>query len=253
MKEEIVDAHFAPPPTHLTWIEAVAWVVAAVLILVSGMVLHKEWYDEIDRQSLTMLAFYTMAQATGVVGIFYILRTSTREKSEPFQPGHWLLILLGVSAPFYVLSNITQVILFYDGFADTESYLRVNTVAIIFWQIVEWGLVLLLAFTLPVRGGWRVLLVVYFFGTVIFLAELVSLHFQLHVAAETWYGYLSTWYFVLSAVLLVGLAIWDVATTTQRRDWLHWVGSTNELVFFTPTFVFWIQSLMEVESVAGKL
>jgi len=248
--EEILEAQISPP-SHLTWIEGAAWVVVALVILVSALVLEETWYEEVDAQSLLSHGLYAVANATGVIGIFYLARTSVREPGEPFQPGQWLLILMGTSAPFYVLSNMTQIVLFYDGFADVESYRWASTAASVFWQAVEWCLVLTLAFLLPVRSMWRVLVVIYFLGAMAGLVELAALQLDLHPEAEAWYGYVSIRWFLLSAVALVCFAIWDVLTTHQRRDWLHWVGIGNELVFFTPTFVVWVHLLGEVESAAG--
>lgn len=155
-----------------------------------------------------------------------------------FQPGHWLLCLIGVSFIIQSIANLLRAVLF-----SREESIVLDDQSPMMFLILGQQLVFLVCFLvagilMPVRPAWRLALV-----TPILQSVLVMLLFGSMLLQDQWYSlndiysYANVVINILGIFVVVVLAVWDQATTHDRRDWLHWLGVAAMLLWNLPMLI----------------
>ncbi|WP_147274194.1 hypothetical protein [Bremerella cremea] len=195
----------------------------------------------------TFIALTTsLTQATGMWACWYFAWRWWRKVPIDFQPGHWLLCLLGILFVLLVIDRRLQSWLFVSFDTVTEDVL--TTMSYLFLVVALRHLLFLAAgLILPVRWPWRILLLSPFLEMVAFLFLFYAMHsmastpslpphlrLSFTMRSADLAGQVGT---SLRVLLLIGLTIWDRLTTPTTRDWLHWVGCVMTFLYFTLTLL----------------
>ncbi len=181
----------------------------------------------------------------GGTALFSFGRRYWLQKPIDFQPGHWLLCLIGVAFVVQSLGHLVRTI----GFGSESHTVTEDQSSVILLFLIQ-HLVLLASFLLagilmPVRPAWRLALV-----TPILQSLLAMLLFGSVLLQESWFMLNSIYSLanvannVLGIIAIVCLAVWDQVTTQHRRDWLHWLGISAMLIWNLPTIVFQVISYL---------
>lgn len=188
----------------------------------------------------------SLTQATGVWACWYFAWRWWRKVPTDFQPGHWLLCLLGILFVLLVIDRRLQSWLFVPfDWASKEVFAAMSylflVVALRHLLFVAAGLIL------PVRWGWRILLlpallemvaIFYLFYTMQSMANAPFIAAGASFPSTLRWAELATLAGTgLSVLLLIILTIWDRLTTPTTRDWLHWAGCAMTFLYFTLTLV----------------
>ncbi|PQO33001.1 hypothetical protein [Blastopirellula marina] len=204
------------------------------------------WVNSPRSLSLSMFVSLTISltQATGVWACCYFAWRWWRKVPTDFQPGHWLLCLLGFLFVLLAIEQRLQSWLFVSFDTVTEEVL--TTMSYPFLVVVLRHLLFLaVGLILPVRWPWRFLLLspllemaatAYLFyalqsmtasSSLPEISRFASTMRSAELAMQVGAG--------LSVLLLIALAIWDRWTAPTSRDWLHWIGCVMMFLYFTLT------------------
>lgn len=202
------------------------------------------WVNSPSSFSLSMVVSLTISltQATGVWACWYFAWRWWRKVPTDFQPGHWLLCLLGFLFVLLAIEQRLQSWLFVSFDTVTEEVL--TTMSYPFLVVVLRHLLFLaVGLILPVRWPWRILLLSPLLEMVAFsflfyamhsMASTPSLPAHLHLTFTMRSAELATQVGAgLSVLLLIALTIWDRWTAPTSRDWLHWVGCVVTFLYYT--------------------
>ncbi len=176
----------------------------------------------------------------GMTALFMLAKAYRQGTRGSLQPGFWLLCVMGVYGVFYVFDCLAIAV---EGYIPRGG---LGTVFLRYWvfhdlvlEFLTFVSFLAVGILLPVRKVWRLLT----------LVPLMSLWSSLVVTvwlltSSGWLWMAFDWIFFgekvaygVGVLLIPGLAAWDVVTTDQRRDWLHWLGVIVVFQFFLISLV----------------
>lgn len=187
-------------------------------------------------QKIATLSLIPFGGASIAALIFAVAHRARGGKLFPVQPGHWLLILFGVS---YLLTSLTRLVFTPRGESGGWELISYYWAYVIASAVLVFIQVLPLAF---VRDAHR--------WTVYFAVELVRrcgsalvmFLFALSMG-PTWFGLLSVANNLNQLLLLIGviaLAVTLVREMRDRpsRDYLHWTGCLTQSVWLLNNSVY---------------
>jgi hypothetical protein len=233
-------------PPQLGIIHLLAWMTVAAVLL--GI--YEYLYLGRSRQPVTFVTWLIMfsrnLQAAALVGAGVAINAKIHQPWRHFQPGHWLLLYLGLTTLLTLVSRLFERLAGLDAYAIPHEY---------FSPIVSSGKTLLemviffwIAWQIPEPGRWKnffkfwawciiASLVLYLFFYLVFglwrqgpLApvrvgatppptSLTPPLWQFIVAASVM-GYTR---YLLPMLFLMVVVVMD-ARRKRKRDWLHWFG-----------------------------
>lgn len=174
----------------------------------------------------------------GGMALFSFGRRYLLKQPIDFQPGHWLLCLIGMTFVIQSSTHLLRLAFFNSG----TVVLSDNQNPVLFLFIAQHILFLICyvvaGSVMPVRPAWRLSLIFPILQTV-----LVILLFLSMLLENQWYflngiyTYVDVAVNVLGMFIILGLAVWDRATTNDHRDWLHWLGVAAMLIWSLPTLI----------------
>ncbi|RCS52658.1 hypothetical protein DTL42_07405 [Bremerella cremea] len=171
-------------------------------------------------------------------GLFAFYRFSRQPKEAMFstwQPGHWLLCLIGVLAPWHLL-NVAWDYHYYcfqtpAPFGEFQIYFVVSGCL----TITAWIALLGVGLLLPVRPRyWWIML----FRFTVFLGMII--YAQIWTAFDSTFPGLSLllrwfpWNYPLGLAYLIVLSILDGWQNGRHRDAVHWIGILAMGAWFLP-------------------
>ncbi len=152
---------------------------------------------------------------SGATGLFLFARRWWRGVPTDFQPGHWLLCLIGVMYPVILFSLLCQ------HFVFTERHTRPIGLAVL--QILLLWAYLTAGFLIPVRKWWRLALIPQMLIIVSMIILILTTKFDEQMALFL-FEMVKPMLLVFDIVVLLVLLSWDTWTRNGPRDWLHWWG-----------------------------
>ncbi len=175
------------------------------------------------------LTYFGMEMAcfsTGVTALIVFGRRWWHGLKTDFQPGHWLLCLLGIIGLNWFMGEVVRLTItpwlhWQDFVSGSSSFLLIEGAIQLTFFLVTY---LVAAYCMPVRSVWRITIYprvvenVLLLATV--LADIVGTGAMVYRVFDLWKGPL----LMADLVLLIAIATWDFRTTNDRRDWLHWWG-----------------------------
>lgn len=180
----------------------------------------------------------------GGTALFSFGRRYLLKQTIDFQPGHWLLCLMGVSFVIQSSAHLLRL-----AFFPSESMsLSANEPHILLFFIGQHVLFLvcylMAGFLLPVRPVWRVTLVDPVLQSLLILLLFASMLMQNQFyLLNGSYSYANVAINLLGIFIILGIAVWDRATTHDHRDWLHWLGVVAMLIWNLPMLVLHVVNL----------
>lgn len=175
----------------------------------------------------------------GGTALFSFGRRYVLKQPIDFQPGHWLLCLIGVT---FVTQSITHIIRFilFNPHVNLSSVDDQQPMMLLFLvqHVVFLVCFLLAGFIMPVRPAWRLNLVPPALQNILTIGFFVGLFQdqQWHLF-NALFPYFNVAINLMGIFLLLVLATWDYASTRDRRDWLHWLGIVAMLIWNVPTLI----------------
>lgn len=181
-----------------------------------------------------------------------MIRRRLRRQPMHFQPGYWLLCLNGILACFVIESAIVGML-----------FPQLQTIDMDFYGPRPWKLLVPIAqnsciliavslagFGLPVRWFWRIVLLVPLLesGRYILYDLMYLLRIPANLALRQFERSYSNLESLLALLLIVILAVVDVSTTDQKRDWLHWLGVILTLLLYTVAALYDVLEMLAVVS-----
>ncbi|MBA2117466.1 hypothetical protein [Bremerella alba] len=160
--------------------------------------------------------------ASGGTGLFLFARRWWNGWSTDFQPGHWLLCLIGVMYSVIMTSLLFQQVVFGSAIEN----LRMKWLSMAVFQVLHLWAYLTAGFLLPVRSWWRIALIPQTLIILAMLGLVISLNSGNEQIALFWFERTKPFLLILDIVVLLTLVVWDTWTAGQRRDWIHWWGVT---------------------------
>lgn len=179
----------------------------------------------------------------GIIGLIYLRRKLACDGLQhELSPGHWLLCLLGMATPFYLVQTyLSSLVINYPG-EDRGSDLIFFVVGALGTEAIY---TIGFAFFLSVRKTWWWLLVPwslwYAARVLVTFYTLVDFDFYLY-----WQDNGGIYVLVLLTVFLVlflGLTVYDAVASKSSRNWLHWFGIATFSVKLVALEIFAIEYL----------
>lgn len=179
-------------------------------------------YPDLSQQLISILSIlvHLLIVFSGSAGLFLFTRRWVLRRETSFQPGHWWLCIVGISVLYLLVVELIKWNLKVRNELDREWDLKF----LIGLQAGQIGVYWLSGLLLPVRKVWWLTLVP---PTLINLAGV-----SLWGAVIAGYAQHGVYYhdrfqpllLLLDLVVILAIAIWDAATTSIKRDWIHWWG-----------------------------
>ncbi|PQO46316.1 hypothetical protein [Blastopirellula marina] len=221
-----------PTPIRLSLWDLFVWTTLAALACTLWTI-HNAAAGSFQVNAQQVIFFLTAAFAFATTGsaLFLFARRWYRGMPTDFQPGHWLLCLTGTIMIYHGLAILGRSTIMRIAMITSRSY---TDVYLNIGQDVGFLLVCLLTgFLLPVRPTWR---------WVMLMPCLMSLTWIAVWSMVIGLDYYAFWYVVrieivlvvLGLFILLSIAVWDQATTRDRRDWLHWLGVATLVILNSP-------------------
>ncbi|GAA4431126.1 hypothetical protein [Bremerella cremea] len=179
----------------------------------------------------------------GVTGLFLFARRWFQGKKTDFQPGHWILCLVGSALVLQTVMSLIRRVFREALEFDIDG---VNTLLLLILAVqvmVEVLLSIGVGILLPVRRHWRWWLVFVVLAGCIQVLVLFSYILQLYNYSPI-FSSLSFANTIVAIGVLVGLAIWDYATKEGPRNELHWVGIFVGIIDMVPTILIYFMNMM---------
>lgn len=217
-----------PQPIRLRLADLFVWMTAAAVML--GL-WSRIWVDEYGQVANTFSILISVpeiiAYVNGATGIWLFGRRWWRREWIAFQPGHWLLCLVGVMSLFYLVSLGIYLLGWNGGltiYAPYSTSWNIGFILEMTRQAVGLFVLIAMSMMVPVRRGWRWTIVPFLASESLGLLAYWMLSFQWGTDWVLAYLSLPPWLTILNLVLLIVIATWDARTAPSRRDWLHWTG-----------------------------
>ncbi|PQO31158.1 hypothetical protein C5Y96_12460 [Blastopirellula marina] len=174
----------------------------------------------------------------GGTTLFSFGRRYVLKQPIDFQPGHWLLCLMGVT---FVVQSTTHV-LRLAIIPSHEVVISDDQQAVMLFflgqHVISLVCFLIAGFVIPVRPAWRLMLAPLVLQNLLtiwlFAGMLLGNQWRMFGAL---YPYVNLAIHVMGIFTLLLLATWDYASTRDRRDWLHWLGIVIMLIWDVPTLI----------------
>lgn len=155
-----------------------------------------------------------------------------------FQPGHWLLCLMGVAFVNQSIAQLVRVLVISPN--EMISTDNQNAIMLFFLgqHVVFLVSFLIAGIVMPVRAAWRLILVPTALQNMLAICLFVGV-----LLGHQWFSLSGIYPYANVAIHLMGIIIlpilvtWDYATTNGQRDWLHWLGVAAMLIWNVPTLV----------------
>ncbi|QDU78220.1 hypothetical protein Pan97_53040 [Bremerella volcania] len=200
------------------------------------------WF-QMSQSQMPMFQFAMMVPTLiifvlGGTALFSFSRRYFLKQPIDFQPGHWLLCLMGVTFVIQSTAHLLRwAVITSDDF--TVSIDQHGVMLFFLGQHAVFLIGFLLAgILLPVRPAWRLALVAPVLQnllTILLFGNLL-LENQWYLFSAI-YSYANLTFNLLGIFTVLALTAWDRATTHDRRDWLHWLGVAAMLIWDLPTLI----------------
>ncbi|PQO46314.1 hypothetical protein [Blastopirellula marina] len=220
--------------TQLSLLDLFIWITFAAAVCAANQAVRRH-FGEFGLIPPVRFTAELIAFPAGLTALMLAVKGQLRHRRQVLSPGMWLLCLEAVSAFFFISTSLIIVTL---GNLARGGDLPEPTPFLVGIYILRDLITLLgiaaIAVLLPVRAPWRMI------ALVPFLYYLPMPFFTLGVAipSDALIGIsmriMGSRHYILGGgiLLLIGLAIWDNATTRNRRDWLHWLGIAIVLQYY---------------------
>lgn len=229
------------PQTKLSLFDLIVWVTCCGLFC--GLRFWRDDPDLPERVRTAQLIFFVshlLVYPIGIAALVHFARRWLTRQPIDFQPGHWLLCLIGTMGFYYLLSSPTIMIVSW-----LEEVNGVDTFPYRNWmmglsQFLYIGVYLAAGFLMPVAAIWRLALIPK--SLVCLIVGITILGITLGVNFHQ-YG-VFTWMQPLllgsEMILITLLAIVDTVKCPRPRDGLHWLGVLVAIFVSAPHLVVWI-------------
>ncbi|MBI1248760.1 hypothetical protein GC197_13080 [bacterium] len=223
-----------------------------IVAVTIAAVISAVWLQSNDAQSLGVFNIlasipWLIVSIMGGTALFLFGRRFLLGLPTDFQPGHWLMCLNGTTLIYFAINALSE--FFYLVFKEYMPMSDANATAMTFAGTVPWwirlagsvlvSLIFVLAgFVLPVRPAWRILLIRPVVQAFILVTLMVQIAFQFFPWLGSFSGVASILNELTAFLMIVTLAIWDRVTTSDRRDYLHWIGVVSTALVFGFSVVF---------------
>ena len=207
------DQKIIQPP--LTIGHIMAWTMGTALLLVFFKI-NRSMYGELDSHIRATISGQYIAHcliqgpAVAFLGVF-LVRKIRGGAPLPVEPGHWMLLVGGVSAVFGLLVNLIRYQI--QGFAF-DSWLYFT-----FVYVPSFILLILAIRAKRSKRLWRV----FFAVSIVQSIFQILIPLTIRVLPIQAYSVMSFVFFFLPMFILIS-AIIDDRINKRRRDWIHWVG-----------------------------
>lgn len=224
-----------------------AWVAITSALFEFWRQTHSDFGGrEMSTLGLLMLGLTTTrltVWSLGLCGLGFRVWWWKHERKIPWQPGHWLLCLVGCLGLLEILSVLSEAFLWrVDPFPGPKGlWIQANfhflfSIAAV---VVMWGVVI----SAPLRKAWRLAILP------LALQRMIGLGFEISLALlglmfDPMAGGVGTVLLWTSGIMgmisplpIIFLAIWDIAQKTTQRDWMHWVGVAAWLLLVLPNLL----------------
>ncbi|QDU25167.1 hypothetical protein ETAA8_02290 [Anatilimnocola aggregata] len=199
------------------------WTTMSAVLLAIDRATNDNWHGQYGLLFQGIAFVFSPLWGAGAVAVLLMLwRFATGGPTFPSQPGHWLLVIFGITSTtamflrFVVLSGMNTL------------GLAVPTYAIL--RIVTLGVALVL-YIIPMRrftGCWRATFAV---GGLIGLVLLISVVLEFWEISTHFITYRIEWWANWLVLGLVALAVVDDLRNRRQRDNLHAVGVFVRIAF----------------------
>lgn len=217
-----------PPRIRLSILHLMLWTVGSALILASFRALSSP-IAELPKEMAQLQPFYhlayslTLGAQVGSVLLFAVRRLN-RQGGFPEQPGHWLLLVEGISA-MLMFAGYGVFLLGFDADAANVYLFYALQIPNVLACSIGYGL----AFTRTTTGTpWRLSLgtiaVIYCIQVCLYVASAMTLSWQ--VSGGSWYRIWELPQNCLGLTLAVAVLAGSLADWRNhaQRDLLHWAG-----------------------------
>ncbi|WP_146118679.1 hypothetical protein [Blastopirellula marina] len=234
-----MDKHAAQGQLTLSLRDLFVWTFLCGLMIAAER-FSTPWLDPNEIHFARWAAQMINALSLGT-GLFALYRFSQQPKdatSNPWQPGHWLLCLVGVLAPWYLLKVAWDYHYFWfqtpGPLEEFRSYFLVNGCL----AITAWIVLLGVGLLLPVRPRYWWLILFRF-----------TVYFAMIIYAEIWTAFDATfpglslllrwfpWNYPLGLAYLIVLSTLDAWQNGRHRDAVHWIGIVTMGAWFLPKVI----------------
>lgn len=217
-------SYFQPPPLRI--LHLLAWITVAAILIRIVMVFDAVYVDatggRVEPFVRAMRFFSNSLTAGGIVGAGILVAGWVRGIRGPLQPGHWLIVVNGLSSTIAYALFLAQLALMQTVFWSLEEHRYLHLM-----HVCQTGFLSLLQIVLwyaaarnTVDGTrWKA-----FFGIVsasygirLLLTCIDALYY------ESWTFRLGWFFSVFLGSILVIVVVRD-RRRALPRDWLHWVG-----------------------------
>ncbi|MFN3150755.1 hypothetical protein [Bremerella sp.] len=174
----------------------------------------------------------------GGTTLFSFGRRYLLKQTIDFQPGHWLLCLMGVSFVIQSSAHLLRLAFFPSEFMSLSDNEQPILLFFIGQHVLFLVCYLVAGFLLPVRPAWRLTLVTPVLQSLLILLLFANMLMQNpSYLINGIYSYANVAINLLGIFIILGVAVWDRATTHDHRDWLHWLGVVAILIWNLPMLV----------------
>ncbi len=190
-----------------------------------------------------LIGLQLVVWSAGLSGLGLRIWWWKQERKVPWQPGHWLLCLVGGIGLAAILSKIAELLFWrFDPFpGPTGLWIQENFDQIFLLAVLlaMWGIILFA----PMRHIWTLaifpeaILRLFSFGLGIYYDMAAAIPFR---SGSTWEVVLLWSYGIISTICplpILIIALWDGVMNDQPRDWMHWAGVATWIALLLQPYV----------------